>query len=148
MARMKKRALRRKDGVWDPLADSSQSRQRALTVPVTPQSASPSYRLAYIDDDFLCREELRPVRLQLELLKTEMMLEERGINSTVVMFGGARIPSPAAMPGRQRTRHSARTSKPPRSITRKRASSRGFAPSIRPSCTTRNMWSSQAVDRA
>ncbi|AHK43239.1 MULTISPECIES: LOG family protein [Ensifer] len=94
MARMKKRNLRRKDGVWDPLADSSQSRQRAQTVPVTPQSASPSYRLAYIDDDFLCREELRPVRLQLELLKTEMMLEEYGINSTVVMFGGARIPEP------------------------------------------------------
>jgi len=94
MGRMKKRALRRRGGVWDPLADSQQSRQRASTVPLTPQSASPTYRLAYVDDDFLCREELRPVRLQLELLKTEMMLAERGINSTVVMFGGARIPEP------------------------------------------------------
>ena len=94
MARMKKRNLRRKDGVWDPLVDSQQTRHRAAGVPPTPQSMSPSYRLAYADDDFLSREELRPVRLQLELLKTEMMLAERGITSTVVMFGGARIPEP------------------------------------------------------
>lgn len=85
---------RRKDGVWDPLKDSSTDRARAAKVPATPQSTSPSYRLAYIDEDFLCREELRPVRLQLELLKVEMSLAERGIKSTVVMFGGARIPAP------------------------------------------------------
>ncbi|HTO33888.1 MAG TPA: LOG family protein [Pararhizobium sp.] len=94
MARMKKRNLRRKDGVWDPLVDSEQAKHRAAGVPQTPQSMSPAYRLAYADDDFLAREELRPVRLQLELLKTEMMLAERGIQSTVVMFGGARIPEP------------------------------------------------------
>ena len=94
MARLKKKSLRRKDGVWDPLADSAQDKHRAAVVPQTPQSASPAYRLAYVDDDFLCREELRPVRLQLELLKVEMMLAERGIKSTIVMFGGARIPAP------------------------------------------------------
>ncbi len=94
MARMKKRNLRRKDGVWDPLADSAHDRNRAAGVPQTPQSMSPAYRLAYADDDFLCREELRPVRLQLELLKTEMILAERGIKSTIVLFGGARIPEP------------------------------------------------------
>ena len=94
MARLKKKSLRRKDGVWDPLADSAQDKHRAAVVPQTPQSAHPAYRLAYVDDDFLCREELRPVRLQLELLKVEMMLAERGIKSTVVMFGGARIPAP------------------------------------------------------
>ena len=94
MARMKKRNLRRKDGVWDPLVDSQQTRQRAAGVPQTPQSMSPSYRLAYTDDDFMAREELRPMRLQLELLKPEMIMAERGINSTVVMFGGARIPEP------------------------------------------------------
>src|SRR6218665_427413 len=94
MARMKKRNLRRKDRVWDPLVDSQQTKPRAAGVPPTPQSMSPSYRLAYVDDDFLSREELRPIRLQLELLKTEMMLAERGITSTVVMFGGARIPEP------------------------------------------------------
>lgn len=79
---------------WDPLKDSAADRHVAEGVPKTPQSLSPSYRLAYVDDDFLCREELRPVRLQLELLKTEMILSERGIRSTVVMFGGARIPAP------------------------------------------------------
>ncbi|CAN7282539.1 LOG family protein [Rhizobium sp. LjRoot98] len=94
MARMKKRNLRRKDGVWDPLVDSQQTRKRAAGVPQTPQSMSPSYRLAYTDDDFMAREELRPMRLQLELLKPEMIMAERGINSTVVMFGGARIPEP------------------------------------------------------
>jgi uncharacterized protein (TIGR00730 family) len=94
MARMKKRNLRRKDGVWDPLVDSQQTRQRAAGVPQTPQSMSSSYRLAYTDDDFMAREELRPMRLQLELLKPEMIMAERGINSTVVMFGGARIPEP------------------------------------------------------
>ncbi|QHQ36006.1 LOG family protein [Algicella marina] len=63
-------------------------------VPETPQTLSPTYRLAFADDDFLCRDELRPVRLQLELLKCEMKLEEEGIRSTIVMFGGARIPAP------------------------------------------------------
>ncbi|MBN8933558.1 LOG family protein [Agrobacterium pusense] len=94
MTRPKNGKLRRKDGVWDPLKRSAVDKQQAEVVVKTPQSDSPSYRLAYVDTDFLCREELRPVRLQLELLKTEMALTERGINSTVVMFGGARIPEP------------------------------------------------------
>ncbi len=63
-------------------------------VPDTAQTRAPSYRLAFADDDFLCRDELRPVRLQLELLKPEMTLTEEGIDSTIVMFGGARIPDP------------------------------------------------------
>ena len=63
--------------------------------PATPQTLSPSYRLAFDDPDFLTRDELRPVRLQLELLKPEMALAERGIVSTVVMLGSARIPDPA-----------------------------------------------------
>lgn len=94
MTRVKKRNLRRKDGVWDPLVDSHQAKSQAEGVPQTPQSMSPTYRLAYADDDFLTREELRPIRLQLELLKPEMMLAERGITSTIVLFGGARIPEP------------------------------------------------------
>lgn len=90
--------MRRKDGVWDPLKASSVDKLRARKIPKTPQSESPSYRLAYVDEDFLCRPELRPVRLQLELLKPEMMLTEMGIKSTVVLFGGARIPAPGAEP--------------------------------------------------
>ena len=60
----------------------------------TPQTQSPSYRLAFDDTDFLLREELRPVRFQLELLKPEMLLDEAGIGSTLVIYGSARIPSP------------------------------------------------------
>jgi uncharacterized protein (TIGR00730 family) len=43
----------------------------------------------------MMRDELRPVRLQLELMKPELMMSEYGIESTVVLFGGARIPDPA-----------------------------------------------------
>jgi uncharacterized protein (TIGR00730 family) len=53
-----------------------------------PESA---YRLAFTDIDFLLREELRPVRMQLELLKPEMIQAQHGIESTVVIFGSARI---------------------------------------------------------
>src|SRR3546814_677080 len=94
MTKLKKDGPRRKDGVWDPLKDSSTDRRNAEVVPKTPQTLSPSYRLAYADADFLCSEELRPVRLQLELLKAEMVMAERRIKSTVVLFGGARIPAP------------------------------------------------------
>lgn len=62
--------------------------------PDTPQTRHPAYRLAFGDPDFMLRDELRPVRLQLELLKPEMLMNERGIQSTIVMFGGARIPRP------------------------------------------------------
>ncbi|MBV8380543.1 MAG: TIGR00730 family Rossman fold protein [Paucibacter sp.] len=53
----------------------------------------PSYRLAFADEDFLLREELRPVRMQLELLKPDIGQTEQGVESTIVMFGSARIPS-------------------------------------------------------
>ena len=53
-----------------------------------------SYRLAFTDVDFLLREELRPVRMQLELLKPEMVQQELGIDATVVIYGSARILAP------------------------------------------------------
>ncbi len=64
--------------------------------PSSPQTRSPAYRLAFDDPDFLLRDEMRAVRLQLELMKPELILSERGINSTVVIFGSARIPEPGA----------------------------------------------------
>jgi len=67
----------------------------ASKIPDTPQTRAPAYRLAFADDAFLCSDELRAVRMQLEMTKPEMILAERGIESTVVMFGGARIPDPA-----------------------------------------------------
>src|SRR5882672_8584065 len=53
-----------------------------------------SYKLAFQDPDFLLREEMRPVRMQLELLKPEMIQNELGIESTLVIFGSARIVAP------------------------------------------------------
>jgi uncharacterized protein (TIGR00730 family) len=63
------------------------------------QSATPSlydgpessYQLAFTDDKFLLRDDLRPVRMQLELLKPELVQSEQGIQSTIVIFGSARI---------------------------------------------------------
>ena len=60
----------------------------------TPQTEDPSYRLAFQDDEFLLREDLRPVRFQLELLKTQVTLDEANIASTFVFYGSARIPEP------------------------------------------------------
>ncbi len=77
--------------------DSGQDISATRRIPDTAQTRAPSYRLAFADQDFLTREELRPVRLQLELLKPEMILDELGIKSTIVMFGGARIPADAAL---------------------------------------------------
>lgn len=79
---------------WTPLSHSDEDLERAKAVPDTPQTRSPTYRLAWNDEDFLTRRETRAVRLQLELMKPELILAERGIRSTVVMFGGARIPEP------------------------------------------------------
>jgi len=82
----------------NPLKRSHKDREEAKVVPDTPQTRSPAYKLAFDDPDFLCRPETRPVRLQLELLKTEMMLDEAGIVSTTVLFGGARIAEPGKDP--------------------------------------------------
>jgi uncharacterized protein (TIGR00730 family) len=63
-------------------------------VPSIPQTENPAYKLAFQDQDFLLREDLRPVRFQLELLKPELLLNEAGIGSMFVFYGSARIPAP------------------------------------------------------
>lgn len=78
------------------LPSAGVDRERAGIIEETEQTRSPAYRLAYADDDFLLRDELRPVRLQLELMKPELLLGEHEIDSTVVVFGSARIPAPDA----------------------------------------------------
>lgn len=78
-----------------PFRHSIEDRETTHHIPDTPQTRSPSYRLAFDDPDFLLRDDLRPVRLQLELLKPELYMQEYGISSTVVLFGGARIPEPS-----------------------------------------------------
>jgi uncharacterized protein (TIGR00730 family) len=52
---------------------------------------SPSYKLASEDIAFLNRDALRPVRMQLELLKPEMALAEQNVRSTIVVFGGTQV---------------------------------------------------------
>ncbi len=78
-----------------PMRGSGEDLAAAAQIPDTPQTRAPSYRLAFADDDFLLRPELRPVRLQLELLKPQLLLDEAGVETTIVLFGGARIPEPA-----------------------------------------------------
>ena len=74
---------------------SSQVDARAAQhVPSVPQTDSPAYKLAFQDTEFLLREDLRPVRFQLELLKPELFLNEANIASTFVFYGSARIPAP------------------------------------------------------
>ncbi|HEX5183276.1 MAG TPA: LOG family protein [Allosphingosinicella sp.] len=77
--------------VFSPARDEAAVAEQ--TTPA-PQTRSPAYRLAFQDLDFLLREDLRPVRFQLELLKPELFLEEAGIASTFVFYGSARIPAP------------------------------------------------------
>src|SRR5438445_5315898 len=63
-------------------------------VPSIPQTESAAYKLAFQDIEFLLREDLRPVRFQLELLKPELFLNEANIGSTFVFYGSARVPAP------------------------------------------------------
>ncbi|RED17668.1 TIGR00730 family Rossman fold protein [Parasphingopyxis lamellibrachiae] len=63
----------------------------ARQVVSTPQTEHPAYTLAFQDTDFLLREDLRPIRFQLELLKPKLLLDEANIGSTLVMYGSARI---------------------------------------------------------
>ncbi|MFT7721789.1 MAG: LOG family protein [Roseateles sp.] len=55
-----------------------------------------AYQLAFSDDSFLLRQDMRPVRMQLELMKPELIQNEQGVKSTIVIFGSARILSAEA----------------------------------------------------
>lgn len=57
--------------------------------------ASPSYRKADEDVDFLTSPESRGPRLQLEYLKAELLLRRHGVTDTIVVFGSTRIDEPA-----------------------------------------------------
>ncbi|HTI31508.1 MAG TPA: LOG family protein [Sphingomonas sp.] len=74
--------------------DATQGAVDAEKIVHTAQTDSPSYKLAFQDNDFLLRPDLRPVRFQLELLKPELFLDEANIASTMVFYGSARIPAP------------------------------------------------------
>ena len=83
--------MKKTDTRLHPMRDSIQDVAATHSQPDTAQTRAPAYRLAFADGEFMTREELRPVRLQLELLKPQLVMDERGIESTIVLFGGARI---------------------------------------------------------
>jgi uncharacterized protein (TIGR00730 family) len=56
-----------------------------------------AFTKAYEDIPLLNRDELRPVRLQLEFLKAELLQQEARIESTIVVFGSARTPQGSPM---------------------------------------------------
>lgn len=94
------------------LPSAREDAARVREVPATPQTLSSSYRLAFTDTEFLLREELRPVRLQLELLKPELELLAHGIESTIVIFGSARIAEPAVAKARREAAEAASAAHP------------------------------------
>ncbi len=81
----------RKKKLFTSAHEAAISAQRSID---SPHCKSASYRLAFQDPEFLLQDDLRPVRLQLELLKPELILKEQHIESTVVIFGSARIVDP------------------------------------------------------
>ncbi|WP_371055619.1 TIGR00730 family Rossman fold protein [Rhodosalinus sp. K401] len=88
-----------KDDRRSPFPDAGTDRSTAEHKPGTVQTRAPAYRLAFVDEEFMLRDELRPVRLQLELLKPQLLMDAHGVQSTIVLFGGARIPEPAKAEG-------------------------------------------------
>lgn len=76
------------------LRTSKEDMEAVRHTPQTPQTKASAYRLAFADDEFLTSEDLRGVRFQLEYSKVEFRLRDAGVESTVVLFGGARIPEP------------------------------------------------------
>ena len=81
-------AARQPDTLFPSAHDDAMT---ARQQPSTPQTESAAYRLAFLDSDFILKDELRPVRLQLELLKPELLMQKNRIESTVVVFGSARL---------------------------------------------------------
>ena len=84
----------RPEHVEKPFPSAGEDRLRAHLDPDTPQTRSPAYKLGFADNELLLRDELRPVRLQLEFLKPDLIQEDRGVQLTVAVFGSARIPPP------------------------------------------------------
>jgi uncharacterized protein (TIGR00730 family) len=81
---------------------------------------SPSYRPAYKDIEFLSSPELRPTRMELELMKPELAFREYNIRSTIVTFGSTRILEPGAAAD-QLEQARRRLADTPRDARRKRA---------------------------
>jgi hypothetical protein len=80
--------------VANPFPSAHEDRLHSKLGPSTEQTMSAAYKLSYEDPDFLMRPEMRGTRLQLEFLKPDLLMRDRGIAATIVVFGSARIPAP------------------------------------------------------
>src|SRR5437588_12757784 len=89
------------------LQDDPQARQRVEAI-----LASPSYRRADADLDFLARDSMRGVRLQMDFLKADTLLAEHNIRDTIVVFGSTRICEPAAAQRKVNELNAARAAEP------------------------------------
>ncbi|HEV6965063.1 LOG family protein [Roseateles sp.] len=76
-----------------PTRNFPTAREECRTLQPHPDYDAPgsSYELAFKDEAFLLRQDMRPVRMQLELMKPEVVQNEQGVTSTIVIFGSARI---------------------------------------------------------
>jgi uncharacterized protein (TIGR00730 family) len=78
-----------------PFPTAQEDAEKEVVSPIARyEGPGSAYRLAFTDTEFLLREELRPIRLQLELLKPELVQDEQGVEATIVIFGSARILAP------------------------------------------------------
>ncbi len=85
---------RKRQGGTDPDAPAAAATRIQAIV------ESPAYSLAFEDHEFIMQHDQRPLRLQLELQKPEMILRHHQIRFTIVAFGGTRIIEPAVARGR------------------------------------------------
>jgi uncharacterized protein (TIGR00730 family) len=87
--------LLRKSGLpWEtPKPDKDEPAAKSLIEAIL---RSPEYREADKDVEFLTRDETRGLRLQLDYLKAQTLLEEHGITHSIVVFGSTRVPEPEA----------------------------------------------------
>jgi uncharacterized protein (TIGR00730 family) len=99
--------MNQRDQLTAPNFPSAEQDAQAAAPPLRYDGPDSSYQLAFTDTDFLLQPALRPVRMQLELLKPEMVQQEQGIESTVVIFGSARIPAPDIAEQRLAAAHAA-----------------------------------------
>jgi len=74
-----------------PIADDPEASGRVQAI-----LDSPSYRRADMDLDFIAQDGVRGVRLQIDYLKPELLLEAHGCHQTIVVFGSTRICEPVA----------------------------------------------------
>lgn len=76
-----------------PTRNFPTAKEECRDLPPHPDYDGPgaAYNLAFKDEQFLLRQDMRAVRMQLELMKPELLQNEHGVKSTIVIFGSARI---------------------------------------------------------